>query len=120
MMDKINVAEKLNSFSEHFTPKVIAEVNGQSLKVVKALGEFVWHTHDDDDELFWVISGNLKMCFRDRDVMVGPGEMIVVPKGVEHKPVAEEEVEVVLIEPADLLNTGDATSDLTVHHPERI
>jgi mannose-6-phosphate isomerase-like protein (cupin superfamily) len=119
-MEKINVAEKLDSFSEHFTPKVIAEVNGQSLKVVKALGEFVWHKHDDDDELFWVISGHLKMCFRDRDVMVGPGELVVVPKGVEHKPVADEEVEVVLIEPAALLNTGDAQSELTVHNPERI
>ena len=119
-MQKINVAEKLGSFTEHFTPKLIADVNGQSLKVVKALGEFVWHKHDDDDELFWVISGQLKMCFRDRDVMVGPGEMIVVPKGVEHKPVAEEEVEIVLIEPADMLNTGDATSDLTVRNPARI
>ena len=119
-MQKINVAEKLESFTEHFTPKLIADVNGQSLKVVKALGEFVWHKHDDDDELFWVISGQLKMCFRDREVMVGPGEMIVVPKGVEHKPVAEEEVEIVLIEPADMLNTGDVTSDLTVRNPARI
>ena len=119
-MEKINVAEKLESFSEHFTPKVIAEVNGQSLKVVKALGEFVWHKHDDDDELFWVISGKLKMCFRDREVMVGPGELIVVPKGTEHKPVADEEVELVLIEPANLINTGDAESDLTVLNPERI
>ena len=119
-MAKINVADKLASFSEHFTPKLIADVNGQSLKVVKALGEFVWHSHEDDDELFWVISGNLKMCFRDREVMVGPGEMIVVPRGIEHKPVAEEEVEVVLIEPAGLLNTGDAESELTVHNPERI
>jgi mannose-6-phosphate isomerase-like protein (cupin superfamily) len=119
-MNKINVAEKLSSFSGHFTPKLIAEVNGQSLKVVKALGEFVWHKHDDDDELFWVITGTLKMCFRDRDVLVGPGELIVVPKGVEHKPVADEEVELVLIEPADMLNTGDAISDLTVENPERI
>jgi len=119
-MQKINVAEKLCSFSDHFTPKLIADVNGQSLKVVKALGEFVWHKHDEDDELFWVISGQLKMCFRDREVMVGPGELIVVPKGVEHKPVAEEEVEIVLIEPAGMLNTGDATSELTVPDPERI
>ena len=119
-MDKINVADKLASFSEHFTPKLIADVNGQSLKVVKALGEFVWHTHENDDELFWVISGKLKMCFRDREVMVGPGELIVVPKGTEHKPVADEEVELVLIEPANLINTGDAESDLTVLNPERI
>jgi mannose-6-phosphate isomerase-like protein (cupin superfamily) len=119
-MDKINVAQKLGSFSEHYQPRIIAEVNGQALKAAKILGEFIWHSHDDGDELFWVVSGQMKMCFRDREVMVGPGEIIVVPKGVEHKPVADEEVEIVMIEPTEMLNTGDVTSDRTVHNPERI
>ena len=119
-MDKVNVAEKFDSFSEHWQPRIISEVNGQALKAAKIQGEFIWHSHDDGEELFWVVKGTMKMCFRDREVLVGPGEVIVVPKGVEHKPVADEEVHIVMIEPADMLNTGNVESERTVHNPERI
>ncbi len=110
-MDKVNVAEKLSRVGDHWNPRVIAELNGQQVKVVKLAGEFVWHHHDHEDELFLVIKGLLRMELRDRVVEIGPGELIVIPRGVDHRPVAEGEVEVLLFEPATTLNTGDAVGD---------
>lgn len=119
-MQSINLAEKLSTFSEHWSPKIVAELNGQHVKVAKLLGEFTWHFHEDEDELFWVIRGTLEMHLRDRVIELGPGEIFVVPRGVDHKPVAREEVEVVLFEPAGTLNTGNVTSGHTVSEPDRI
>lgn len=112
-MLKINIDEKLALFHDHWNPRIIAELNGQQVKAVKLKGEFVWHHHDNEDELFYVIRGNLKMEFRDHEESIGPGEMIVVPRKVEHRPVAREEVELLLFEPASTLNTGNVESDLT-------
>ena len=111
-MDKVNLSDKLARIEEHWRPRIVAELNGQEVKVAKVQGEFVWHHHEDADELFLVLKGTLRIDFRDRSVELGPGEMLVVPRGVEHRPVAEREVELVLFEPADLLNTGN------VEHPE--
>lgn len=104
----INFAEKLALFSEHWSPKVVAELNDYQFKLVKLKGEFVWHKHDDTDEAFIVIDGLLRIELRDGAVEIGPGEMFVVPKGVEHKPVAEQEVQAMLVEPRGVTNTGDA------------
>lgn len=106
-MDVINIAEKLASIDEHWSPRIAAELNGQAVKLARLSGEFIWHHHDDEDELFLVIKGTLKMCFRDREVTLSAGELIVVPRGVEHKPVADEEVEVMLFEPLSTRNTGN-------------
>jgi len=110
-MERINVAEKLASFGDHWNPRVIAELNGQHVKVARLLGAFTWHHHEHEDELFLVVRGVLTMELRDRTVTLGPGEMIVIPRGVEHRPVAEQEVEVLLFEPATTVNTGNATTD---------
>jgi mannose-6-phosphate isomerase-like protein (cupin superfamily) len=112
-MDKVNIRDKLALFADHWSPKIVGELNGQQVKLVKLLGEFVWHHHDDEDEMFLVVKGRLRMRFRDRDVTVLPGEFIIVPKGVEHMPVAEEEVHVVLIEPKTTLNTGNVRNERT-------
>jgi mannose-6-phosphate isomerase-like protein (cupin superfamily) len=106
-MDKINLAEKFSRITEHFRPKVVAELNGQEVKAVKVRGEFVWHHHENEDELFLVVRGRLRIEFRDRVVVLEPGEMIVVPRGVEHRPVAEDETEILLFEPAATRNTGN-------------
>jgi mannose-6-phosphate isomerase-like protein (cupin superfamily) len=119
-MEKINLASKLALFSDHWSPKVIADLNGQQVKLVKFQGEFVWHHHDDEDELFLVIDGRFRMDFRDRQVWLGPGEMIVVPRGVEHRPVADEEVHVMLFEPASTLNTGNQVDHRTVEQLDRL
>lgn len=119
-MDKISVAEKLGTFSEHFQPKVVAELNGQEVKLVKFKGSFVWHHHDVEDELFLVIQGRLRMDFRDRQVWLEPGEMIVVPHGVEHCPHADEECSLMVFEPAATRNTGNVLNDLTVTRLDRI
>ncbi len=119
-MDKISVAEKLGTFTEHFSPKVIAELNGQEVKVVKFKGSFVWHHHETEDELFFVVAGRLRMDFRAREVWVDPGEMILVPHGVEHRPHADEEVSILLFEPAATLNTGNVVNEHTVTQVERI
>ena len=106
-MSAVNLAEKLGSFSEHWSPRVVADFNGHDVMVVKVKGEFNWHSHPDTDDFFLVLKGHITIRLRDQDVSVGPGELFVVPKGVEHCPVAEEEAEVMLIEPAGTPNTGD-------------
>jgi mannose-6-phosphate isomerase-like protein (cupin superfamily) len=106
--NSINLGEKLAKFTEHWSPKIVAQMNDYHLKVVKVQGEFVWHDHADTDEVFIVIKGHLDILFRDGKVALSEGEMFVVPKGVEHKPVAEKEAQILLIEPAGLVNTGDA------------
>ena len=106
-MDGLNLAEKLSTFSDHWQPRTIGQFNGHDLLVVKAQGEFVWHKHDETDDFFLVIKGKLDIQLRDRTVSLGPGEMYIVPKSVEHRPVAQEEVHMLLIEPTGTPNTGD-------------
>jgi len=119
-MEKVNIREKLALFSDHWNPRVVGELNGQHVKLVKFQGEFVWHNHAAEDELFLVVRGSFRMDFRDRSVTLNDGEFIIVPRGVEHRPVAEQEVEVMLFEPAQIKHTGDVESELTVHEFERI
>ena len=119
-MEKVNLAQKLSTFDEHWSPKVVADLNGQQVKLVKVKGEFVWHHHDDEDELFLILSGRLKMELRDGDIWLEEGEFLVVPRGVEHRPVAEEEVHLLLFEPASTLNTGNVRNERTVEQPARI
>ena len=109
-MDPINLADKLRTFSEHWQPRTIGQFNGHDLMVVKVKGEFVWHTHDDTDDFFLVLKGRVTIRLRDRDVTLGPGELFVVPRGVEHCPTAEEEAHILLIEPTGTPNTGDAAT----------
>jgi mannose-6-phosphate isomerase-like protein (cupin superfamily) len=113
-VEPVNLAEKLALFSDHWHPRVVGALNGQHVKLAKLLGEFVWHRHDFEDELFLVISGRLTIQFRDRDVALQPGEFLIVPRGVEHRPVAPEEVQVLLFEPAGTLNTGNVRDARTV------
>lgn len=115
-MNKININEKFSLFTEYWSPKIVGELNGQSVKLAKFKGEFVWHKHDDEDEMFMVIKGLLKIEFRDKIETISENEFIIVPKGVEHKPVAEEEVWIMLFEPATTLNTGDTENELTKHN----
>lgn len=114
MIEAVNLAQKLALFQEHWSPKVVGELNENYLKVVKVKGEFVWHKHDDDDEFFLVLKGRLVIRLRDHDVTLNEGEFVVIPKGVEHMPVAEEEAHVMLIEPKAVVNTGDADDERTV------
>jgi mannose-6-phosphate isomerase-like protein (cupin superfamily) len=109
-MTQINLAAKLATFTEHWQPRTVAEFNGNDVMVVKAKGEFVWHKHDETDDFFLVLQGRLVIELRDRSVELGPGEMFIVPRGVEHRPVAAEEVHVLLIEPRGTPNTGDAAT----------
>jgi len=120
MADKVNIAEKLASFDEHWAPKIVGELNGQYVKVVKFQGEFDWHHHEHEDELFWVIAGAFDLEYRDRTVRVEAGELAIVPRGVEHRPVAEQECHVVLFEPVSTLNTGNVETDKTRRELERI
>lgn len=113
-MDKINLAQKFGLFQDQWSPKIVAELNGQLVKLVKFSGEFVWHHHDHEDELFLVVKGKLVMHFKDRDESVGEGEFIVVPRGVEHKPEALGEAHVVLFEPKSTLNTGNVRNERTL------
>lgn len=112
-MDKVKLAEKFELFAEHWSPKIVGELNGQNVKLAKFKGEFVWHKHDNEDEMFFVVDGTLKIEFRDKTVILNKDEFIIVPKGVQHKPIAENEVLVMLFEPATTLNTGDVENELT-------
>ena len=119
-MQTVNLAEKFGSFSDRWSPKIIGELNDFHVKAVKLQGEFVWHHHEQEDELFLVTRGTLRMKFRDREAVVREGEFIIVPHGVEHLPVADEEVHVVLFEPKSTLNTGNVTNERTVAELEHI
>jgi mannose-6-phosphate isomerase-like protein (cupin superfamily) len=119
-MEKVNLAKKFNSFAEHWSPKIVGELNGQCVKVVKVKGEFVWHHHDVEDEMFMVVKGRLTIRFREQDVTLEEGEFLVVPHGVEHKPVAREEAHVLLFEPKTTLNTGNVRNERTEKHLEII
>lgn len=120
-MKKVNLAEKFSLISEHWRPKVVGELNGQEVKLVKFKGEFPWHHHEKEDELFMAIKGSFRLEFRDRTVELAPGEFVIVPHGVEHRPVADEEVEVLLFEPAQVRNTGDIVDEVfTATELERI
>ena len=119
-MEKVNVNQKLSLFSEHFSPKIAGELNGQHVKLVKFKGEFVWHKHDSEDEMFYVIKGSFTMQLRDGDIEIGENEFVIIPKGVEHCPKANEEVSIMLFEPAGTLNTGDAESELTKTNLDKI
>lgn len=119
-MKTVNIAEKLGLFSDHWNPRIIGELNGQQVKAVKLSGEFHFHHHDHEDEMFLVIKGVLKMEFRDKTEIIRPGEFIIVPKGIEHKPIAEQEVELLLFEPASTLNTGNVENERTRKNLQRI
>jgi mannose-6-phosphate isomerase-like protein (cupin superfamily) len=110
-MEKVNLSEKLSQISEHWRPRVVGELNGQEVKLVKFQGEFPWHHHENEDEMFMAVRGSFNLEFRDRTVSVDPGEFVIVPRGVEHRPVAEQEVEVMLFEPANVLNTGNIVDE---------
>jgi len=120
MIPKVNIREKLALFHDHWNPKIVGELNGQHVKLVKFQGGFVWHKHDREDELFLVIRGRFRMEYRDRHVWLEEGEFLIVPRGVEHRPVAVEEVHVLLFEPAGTLNTGNVEDERTVQELERI
>ena len=119
-MDKVSVVEKLARIQDHWNPRIVGELNGQHVKLVKFKGEFVWHHHEHEDELFLVVSGRFRMDLRDREVWLEPGEFLIVPRGVEHRPVAEEEVSVLLFEPASTVNTGSAGGERTRTNLERL
>ena len=112
-MDKVNLEEKFSTFNEPWQPRIVGELNGQHVKIARLLGEFVWHHHESEDELFLVLSGELRMEYRDRAVILREGEFCIVPRGVEHRPVAESEVKVLLFEPASTLNTGNVENERT-------
>jgi mannose-6-phosphate isomerase-like protein (cupin superfamily) len=119
-MEKINLREKLSRFTEHWSPKIVGELNGQQVKLAKFRGAFDWHHHDNEDELFLVVKGRFRMEFADRHVWVEEGEVLIVPRGVEHRPVAEEEAHVLMFEPASTLNTGNLQNERTIANPDRI
>jgi mannose-6-phosphate isomerase-like protein (cupin superfamily) len=120
VMNKININDKLSQFNDYYNPRIIGELNGQHVKAVKLKGEFVWHHHDHEEELFLVIKGKLTMEFREKSVEINPGEFIIVPRGVEHRPVADDEVHIVLFEPATTLNTGNIENERTRKNLEKI
>ena len=120
MLQKVNLAEKLAQFSEHWSPKVVGELNGQQLRLAKLLGAFDWHHHEHEDELFLVLAGRLTLRLRDGELQLAPGEFVIVPAGVEHQPVAEEEAHVLLFEPASTLNTGNLRNARTRERLERL
>jgi mannose-6-phosphate isomerase-like protein (cupin superfamily) len=119
-LERIDLWEKLSTFDERWSPRIVAELNGQHVKLAKLEGEFVWHSHADEDELFLVLEGQLTLELRDGAVVLGPGQMVVVPRGVDHRPIAAGEVHVLLFEPAGTLNTGSVRNERTVDDPERI
>ncbi|NIM49049.1 MAG: cupin domain-containing protein [Gemmatimonadales bacterium] len=119
-MNKINLTDKLSLFDDYWHPRIVGELNGQQVKLAKLKGEFEWHHHDEEDELFLVLRGRMTIELRDREVVLEPGECFIVPRGVEHKPVADEETHILLFEPASTLNTGNVRSERTVEDLERI
>ena len=123
-MEKVNLAQKLSLFNDQFSPKIIGEVNDLNVKVVKLQGEFVWHHHDAEDELFLVVKGALKMEVREdgfeREIVILPGEFVIIPHGVDHRPSADEETHIMLLEPKSTLNTGNVESERTVHELQRL
>ena len=119
-MNTVNLAEKFNSFSDRWSPKIIGELNDSYVKAAKLKGEFIWHHHDHEDEMFLVVKGTLRMKFRDHEAIIREGEFIIVPHGVEHLPVADEEVHLLLFEPKSTLNTGNITNERTVAKLQRI
>jgi mannose-6-phosphate isomerase-like protein (cupin superfamily) len=119
-MERVNVHEKLALFSDHWNPRIVGELNGQHVKLVKFQGEFVWHGHAEEDEFFLVIRGSFRMDFRDSSVTLNEGDFLIVSRGVEHRPVAAQEVEVLLFEPAQIKHTGDVESPLTVRQFDRL
>lgn len=119
-IEKVNLEEKLKLFADHWSPKIVGDLNESQVKLVKLKGEFVWHHHEAEDELFLVVKGHLLIRLRDRDIHLEEGEFVIIPRGVEHLPVAEEEAHVLLLEPKTTLNTGNIHSDRTVANPDRI
>jgi mannose-6-phosphate isomerase-like protein (cupin superfamily) len=119
-MNKINLAQKFSLFTSHWDPKIVGELNNQQVKLVKFAGEFTWHAHNKEDELFFVVKGSFDMRFRDKTIQVNEGEFIIVPKGIEHCPIAEQEVQVMLFEPKGTINTGTAVSEKTVLNPAKM
>jgi mannose-6-phosphate isomerase-like protein (cupin superfamily) len=117
---KISLAEKFAAIHDQWNPRVVGELNGQQVKLVKLRGAFVWHHHEHEDELFLVHRGSFRMEFRDRTIELAPGDILIVPRGVEHRPVADAEVEVLLFEPSTTLNTGNLVNERTVRHPNRL
>ena len=119
-MEKVNLAQKLSLFAEHWKPKIVGELNGQHVKLVKFKGPFVWHHHEAEDEFFLVVKGTFRMELPDGQIQLEAGEFLIVPRGIEHRPIAEEEAQVLLFEPASTINTGNAQGEMTVERPERI
>lgn len=119
-MQSVNIAEKFGKFQDYWNPRILGELNDSHVKAVKIKGEFVWHHHDNEDELFLVVKGTLRMRFRDHEELVREGEFIIVPRGVEHLPVGDEEVHIILLEPKTTLNTGNIENERTVRELERI
>ena len=119
-MDKINLREKLSLFDEHWTPKIIGELNGQYIKLAKVEGEFIWHNHDQEDELFMVLKGSLTMELPDEKIQLSEGEILIVPKGINHRPIAEDEVHLLMFEPVSTAHTGDVRMEMTVDDQEWI
>jgi len=119
-MEKINIEEKLSLFNEYWSPKIIGEVNESYVKLAKLKGDFIWHTHENEDEMFYVLKGVLTIKFREKDVQLNEGECIVIPRGIEHMPVAEEEVHVMLVESKTTLNTGNVVNERTVENLKKI
>jgi mannose-6-phosphate isomerase-like protein (cupin superfamily) len=118
--EPVNLAEKLARIQDFWNPRIVGELNGQHVKLAKVKGEFVWHFHQNEDELFLVLDGTLRLQLRDGEVILGPGEMYIVPRGVEHRPVAEDEVHLMMFEPASTLNTGNIKNEKTVRDPQRM
>ena len=120
MLEKVNLSDKFRLFEEHWSPKIAGEVNDSYVKLVKFQGDFVWHKHDEEDEMFLVVKGSIVIKLRDGDVRLGEGEFVIIPRGVEHKPVADAEAHVLLFEPKTVLNTGDVVNELTRPELERV
>ena len=120
MANRVNLSDKFSQINQHWQPHIAGELNGQLIKLVKFQGEFVWHHHDNEDEMFFVVRGEFRMEFQDKSVMIREGEFIVVPRGVEHKPVADQECWVMLFEPASTLNTGNVVNERTVRDLKRL